>query len=201
MGESQLLMQSDTISDSDIVKAILEGGPGQDRAIDVLYRRYRVPVIKSTESYLKYRTGARDAAVDSVQDAFILMVEKIREGGYKDGSLIHFWIGITKGLLRNKLKRDARMDLTGESGKLDQVDVATPEHLLMTAERNAVVDTLLSKLGDRCKQVLLLWAGGYSMEEIAHETGLSSEGMARKVKFQCKNALMKLIGEQQPEYF
>jgi RNA polymerase sigma factor (sigma-70 family) len=121
------------------------------------------------------------------------MIEKIRDGGYNEGSLLHFWIGITKGLLRNKLKRDARTDLTEDSQQYDKADFESPEYLLLNDERREILDQVLSRLGDRCKKILLMWAGGYSMEEIAATLDLSSEAMARKTKYKCKNQLMELL--------
>jgi RNA polymerase sigma factor (sigma-70 family) len=182
-------------SDQDYVTDIREGGYAMQRASDCLYRAYRTPVIAMVRSFLRVRSGVEADALDLVQDAFLVMLEKIRGDGYKDGSLLHFWTGITKGLLRNKFKRDARMDLTDDPRVLDEEDSVSPEHILLSQEKKAVLDAVLDKLGGRCKDVLLLWAGGYSMEEIAARTGLSSEAMARKTKYRCKNQLMDLLDQ------
>ena len=52
---------------------------------------------------------------------------------------------------------------------------------------------LLGQLGQRCKDVMLLWSRGYSMKEIRDELEFSSEAMARKTKFKCKKKLMGLL--------
>ena len=180
-------------TDEDFVKDIRGGGPASERATDCLYRRHRDVVLAKIKSFLRFRAGIEDDALDMAQDAFLIMIEKIRDGGYNEGSLLHFWIGITKGLLRNKLKRDARTDLTEDSQQYDKADFESPEYLLLSDERREILDQVLSKLGDRCKKVLLMWAGGYSMEEIAAALDLSSEAMARKTKYRCKNQLMELL--------
>lgn len=181
-------------SDQDYVRDIRKGGRAQDRAIDCLYRAHRPDVLNMVRSFLRFRSGIQDDAADMVQDAYLIMVEKIRDGGYNQGSLVHFWTGITKGLLRNKLKRDARTDLTDDHNQFEETDIATPEFLLLDAEEKSRLEQILDRLGPKCKQVLMLWAGGYSMEEIASEMELSSEAMARKTKYRCKNQLMELIG-------
>jgi RNA polymerase sigma factor (sigma-70 family) len=180
-------------SDEDFVSAIRKGGRSGEHAVDSLYRKYRDSTLSKTRSYLRFRSGIEDDAQDVAQDAFLIMVEKIRDGGYNEGSLLHFWIGITRGLLRNKHKRDARTDLTEDSQQYDSADVESPEQVLLHEERREVLDQVLSKLGERCKKVLLMWAGGYSMEEIAETLELSSEAMARKTKYKCKNQLMELM--------
>ena len=121
------------------------------------------------------------------------MIEKIRDGGYNAGSLLHFWIGIARGLLRNKLKRDARTSLIEDDHEYDRVDFETPESQLLDDERKAILEGVLSQLGPRCKKVLMMWAGGYTMEEIAQALDLSSEAMARKTKYKCKNQLIGLM--------
>lgn len=180
-------------SDVDYVDAIKGGGSGLDLATECLYRAYRDRVLMHVQNYVGYRSGQREDIGDLVQDAYLIMIEKIRFGGYKDGSLLHFWIGITKGLLRNKVKRDARMDLVDDTLKLDQKDLDSPEYQLISEERSSMLDQLLSRLGERCKRVLVLWASGYSMREIAEKLGLSSEAMARKTKYKCKGQLLALV--------
>lgn len=180
-------------SDADYVRAIQEGGASLHLATDCLYRAYRSRVLISVQSYVGYKSGQHDDINDLLQDAFLVLIEKIRFGGYKDGSLVHFWIGITKGLLRNKMKRDARMDLVDDNLQLDQADSDSPEYQLISEERKETLDQLLSRLGERCKNVLILWASGYSMREIAEKLNLSSEAMARKTKYKCKSQLLDMV--------
>ena len=180
-------------SDGDFVRGILKGGASLELATECLYRAYRKRVLVSVQSYVGYRSGQHTDVQDLLQDAFLVMIEKIRFGGYKDGSLLHFWIGITKGLLRNKMKRDARTDLVEDTLAFDQDDTDSPESLMISDERRQLLDSLLDRLGDRCKRVLILWANGYSMREIADKLDLSSEAMARKTKYKCKSQLLELV--------
>lgn len=188
------------MSDEDYVKAIRLGGASLDRATDSLYRAYRNEALSKVKTYLHFRGGIEDDAMDMLQDAFLIMIEKIRVGGYNEGSLLHFWIGITRGLLRNKLKRDAKTDLIEDSIHYDQADLESPEYVLLNEEKRLALDRVLSKLGERCKKVLMMWAGGYSMDEIATALDLSSEAMARKTKYKCKNQLMELLDNSASEF-
>ncbi|MDX1478057.1 MAG: sigma-70 family RNA polymerase sigma factor [Saprospiraceae bacterium] len=180
-------------TDPDFVNGILQGGNSRERAVECLYRKYRRRVLVSVQTYVGYKSGQHTEIQDLVQDAFLVMVEKICFGGYNDGALVHFWIGITKGLLRNKMKRDARMDLVEDPIAFDQHDAASPEFLMISDQRRQLLESLLSRLGERCKDVLILWANGYSMREIADKLGLSSEAMARKTKYKCKSQLLEMV--------
>jgi RNA polymerase sigma factor (sigma-70 family) len=180
-------------TDADFADAIRRGGRDCESATECLYRRYHAQALRMSGKMVSYTSGQQDEIADLLHDAFIVMIEKIRNGGYNDGALLHFWIGITKGLLRNKMKRDARMDLVEDNTQLDDEDTESPEEVLLTGEKKEAVDALLSRLGEKCKRVLLLWAGGYSMHEIADKLQLSSDAMARKTKYKCKNQLMKML--------
>lgn len=180
-------------SDKHYVRDIRMGGAALERATDCLYRSYRGSVLNMIRSFIRVRSGIEDDAVDALQDAFLIMIEKIRGDGYNEGSLLHFWAGITRGLLKNKLKRDAKTDLIEDHSVFEETVDISPESLLLDQEKKRLLNALLDKLGGRCKKVLLMWAGGYSMTEIAERTGLNSEAMARKTKYQCKNQLMTLL--------
>lgn len=180
-------------TDDDYVRDIRAGGLVRELATEALYRKYRAETTSKVKAYLHFRSGIQDDAQDMAQDAFIVMVEKIAHGGYNEGSLLHFWIGITKGLLRNKLKRDAKTDLMDDHSQLDQIEAISADDLLISEENKQLLDQILGKLGERCRKVLLMWAGGYSMDEIADALQLSSEAMARKIKYKCKNQLMDMM--------
>lgn len=180
-------------NDGDYVRAIKCGGAELHVASECLYRAYRESVLTHVRNYVGYKSGQHEDVKDLLHDAFLVMVEKIRFGGYKDGVLLHFWIGITKGLLRNKMKRDAKMDLVDDTLQLDQQDMDSPEYQLISQEKHALLDQLLERLGERCKRVLRLWASGYSMREIADKLEFSSEAMARKTKYKCKNRLLDIV--------
>ena len=57
----------------------------------------------------------------------------------------------------------------------------------------------MNHLKSNCKQVLMYWAGGYNMSEIAQLVGYKSEGMARKKKCECYKELIVWL-EAHPEY-
>ena len=183
-------------SDNDYVKAIRQEGASGQYAADCLYRAYQARAQEYLQNYVGKWSGQHEDIRDLVQDAFLIMLKKIRFGGYNEGSLLHFWTGIAKGLLRNKVRRDSRTDLVEDNAVFEQVDLQSPESWMLAKEQHARVHSVLDMLGERCKKVLLLWAGGYSMVEIASEAGLSSEAMARKTKFKCKKKLVELVDQK-----
>jgi predicted DNA-binding protein YlxM (UPF0122 family) len=84
--------------------------------------------------------------------------------------------------------------------QFDSKDTVSPESLLISAERMENLDKMLDAIGLRCKQVLMMWARDYSMKEITAELGFSSEAMARKTKFKCKQKLVAIMKETHVEF-
>lgn len=60
-------------------------------------------------------------------------------------------------------------------------------------EKLEMLEFILSKLGSKCKEVLMYWSHGYSMQEISLLLGYKSEGMVRKKKFLCIAELSSYI--------
>jgi len=180
-------------TDSEYVAALRTGGLSRDRATDSLYRRDSKKAVSTLQRYVGYNSSQHDEVRDLAQDAFVVMVEKICGKGYNDGSLLHFWIGIAKGLLRNKVKRDARMNLTDDPMQFDGKDVESPESIMISQQQREFLDSKLDLIGEKCKRVLMMWARGYSMREITLELDFSSETMTRKTKFKCKQKLVVLF--------
>jgi RNA polymerase sigma factor (sigma-70 family) len=180
-------------TDEEYVNAMRSGGRNRDHATECLYRRDKKLAVSALQRYVGYKSGQHDEVRDLLQDAFIIMVEKICNGGYNDGSLLHFWIGIAKGYLRNKVKRDARMNLVDDPLQFDGKDIESPESLMISQQQREILDGMLDSIGERCKKVLMMWARGYSMREITTELDFSSEAMARKTKFKCKQKLAAIL--------
>lgn len=69
------------------------------------------------------------------------------------------------------------------------------QHLL-TADQRKYLDLLLSKFGERCKQIMQLRHRDYAYREIADAiSSLNSEGAARREYARCQQRIKKLIKE------
>ncbi len=183
------------IGDSQLLNQIRQGGNVAEGAIEILYTRYRNEVLFNVEKMIRYRRGRTEDTRDLVQDAYIILLRKVRSENYEEGSIRNFWIGIAKGLFKNKQKKDYRVTFVGDPMKIDEEDLWTPELEMEQNQRMEFLEKLLSEVGDKCKMILKLAMRGYSMKEIAGKMELASEGMARKTKYQCKKKLVELVKE------
>lgn len=64
---------------------------------------------------------------------------------------------------------------------------------LIREEDKAMLLAALDRLKELCKKVLLLWNDGYSMEEIARQTGLKNANTAKAKKSQCFHELKSMF--------
>jgi DNA-directed RNA polymerase specialized sigma24 family protein len=100
-------------------------------------------------------------------------------------SLKAYWIGVSKKLLLNEVKKNNRIHIVEEPEESYGFDDVDPETLFLITERNEQVNKCLTTFGSRCKDILLLWASRYTMDEIACRLHLSGAPVARKIKHSC----------------
>jgi len=179
--------------DKDYIPEIQAGGAGADRAISCLYLKYRSRTYAYMSNLISKHPEYKGMADDLVQDSFIIMVDKIRVNGYTVNSLAGYWIGISKMLFLNQLKKDKRIIYVNDVEECYGYEDLTPESILFEKEEQYKLENAFAQLGPKCQEVLMLWLNQYSMAEIAQKLNLSSDAMARKVKFECFKKLKEYV--------
>jgi RNA polymerase sigma factor (sigma-70 family) len=179
--------------DEHLVAAIRSGGPAGDKAIMVLYGKYRNKVMKSVRLMLHSHPGGKCEPPDIVHDAFIVMIDKIRSTNHNHSSLTGYWFGIAKFLYSNQQKKMQKVMLVEDDESHYGHEVINPESIFLNNERYTTMDRVLQSAGPRCRDLLVMWFNHYSMQEIAETLHLSSPGMARKIKHMCFKKLRILL--------
>jgi RNA polymerase sigma factor (sigma-70 family) len=188
------------VQDDYFVREIKAGGSRADRAITSLYLKYRKRTYASLCRLISKNREFKGAAEDLLHDSFITLIQKIQYGPPDFYSLQGFWIGIGKNIFLNQLKKDSRILLVQEEDEKYGLEEMTPESMLLSREEEEQMILTFSQLGARCREILLLWIDQYSMVEIARKMNLSTDAMARKIKFTCFKKLKELvrIGNKMP---
>lgn len=73
--------------------------------------------------------------------------------------------------------------------------IVEPPKRLELQERNEMLKNLLDKMMRNCKEVLMFWASGFSMNEIADKMGYKSFKMAKKKKYECMKQLSAYLND------
>lgn len=121
--------------------------------------------------YLYRKVWDADQALDLAQEAF---ARALRDDPDQPRSWV-FTIAanLARDEARSAIRR--RKHLTLLKGEMEARQPAPdPEHALEARERQRDVRRALDALGDRDREVLLLWQAGLSYRDIAAETGLAT---------------------------
>ncbi len=176
-------------ADSRILEQIKNG---DEEALVTLYKTNRKPI----GSFMAMNNGSSDDAEDMLQEALVVLWERVRSGKFEYHAQLNTFIFATvKNMWLRQLARKRRV-----SGSLDEETMPDGEpsvlDLLIEDEQANTIRTALKKLGDPCQALLLMfyWEE-LSMEEIAPRLGFANAQTAKSKKYQCKKALEKLLRE------
>jgi RNA polymerase sigma factor (sigma-70 family) len=185
------------LSNTSLIEDIKSGGMKRQQAISTIYQDSQLK--NQVVGFVKNNSGSADEGIDIFHEGIIALDANIRQDKYRgEGNLKGYLFSTCRFLWLNKLKRNKKMVYTDESAKLDQVTEDTPETLSLAEEQKDIISKLLSKIGEKCQQILELWKLSYSMEEIAEKVGLDNAGIARRQRYNCYQKLLAIV-DQEPE--
>ncbi len=176
---------------------ILDGiRTGDETALVKLYRTNR----KSITVFLLRNNGTADDAEDMLQEALVILWERVRAGRHEYGArLSTFLFATVRNLWLRRLARKRRESPAAHpeddvaDGSLSTLDQMIDE------ERTEAVRSALEALGEPCRTLLLLfyWEE-LSMEDIAGRLGFANADTAKSKKYQCKKTLKDLLTNRSP---
>jgi RNA polymerase sigma factor (sigma-70 family) len=181
-----------------IVSKIRSGKTGRD---EVLVSLYHDKVLRNKIEHVAAKYGGQKMDLDLIFNSTLMQFVKtvINNKDFSIQSTLYSYIsGITRFLMLNELKKSNK---TRTEAIDDQIDIKadhTPESLIIDQSKVDQLHGLLQKLGKNCKEVLMHWANGYSMKEIAKMMDYKSDMMAKKKKYKCFKELLNYL-EEHPE--
>jgi RNA polymerase sigma factor (sigma-70 family) len=171
----------------EIIDAILNGH--NTKVLNHLYQSALPQIMK----YICLNNGDEDEAKDIFQDAVVSLFTTVRLGKFEQGKDVNgFLYFVARNLWINRVKRRNR-----------QMDISTmlmepleDSHLavIITKEKEALIDRVMSKVGDKCKQLLkYVIYDNLSMREVAEKMNFAGETVAKSTHYRCKQRLMELV--------
>jgi len=182
-----------SLQDELFIRGIISGGAAAEQAMQDLYITYRKRVLAYLHSSIRRFPEFKGHPEDLMHDAFIILVHRIEISDGHFRSLFSFWIGITKHLLLNHARKDERVILVQEPEEEYFIPEESSEDKFLESEAADLLQHTFDQLGNRCREILLLWIERYPMHEIARRLKLSGAPMARKIKHDCFKKLKNLI--------
>jgi RNA polymerase sigma factor (sigma-70 family) len=159
----------------------------REQTLEKLYARAYPMVLH----YVKQHQGTADDAKDVLQEAIILLFEKVMHGRLELSAAVTTYImGICKNLWRKELEKRSRK----QAWSVDIEDNLW-EEITTEPETTALsLTNYVEKLGEKCKTILLsFYYFGQRMEQIAGQQGYSSIRSATVQKFKCLERLRKSL--------
>lgn len=161
-----------------------------------LFVRYK----KLVFSYIKTHGGADADAEDMLQEAIIVLWQKVCSGRFELTSKLGTYIlAVAKNKWMAEMRK--REKISGEElpaehgdGKLSTLDEVIEE------EQNATIRQALNAINPVCRELLMLfYFEERSFKEIARILGFANTNVAKSKKYQCKKAFesvfTKLVAE------
>ncbi|GJM34945.1 MAG: hypothetical protein DHS20C18_39460 [Saprospiraceae bacterium] len=179
-------------TDDALVKAIKYGDREADRAITYLLNRD----FGKIKNLVIQRNGSEADAEDVFQEGLTALILNIRRGVYRGESAVSTYLhGICKGIWYKRFLKQVRETDYKKNLTVVEEDHLTPEISLMDEEQKLLLLSLFDQLREKCSEVLLLWANGYAMQEIANKLAYGSAQVVMNKKNKCLNQLQKLMQE------
>jgi RNA polymerase sigma factor (sigma-70 family) len=165
---------------------------GDEKALVKLYEMNERQVF----AFVSRNNGSHEDAEDMLQEAVIVLWERVRTGRYEHtAKLSTFLFATVKNLWYRRLAR-TRREVPSD---LDDATASNDKSILdvmIEDEEAAMISSALTRLGDPCRRLLLLYYWEErSMEQIAEEMSFANADTVKSKKYQCKKALEKLLAE------
>lgn len=153
---------------------------------------------RMVRAFVTNNSGTPDDAEDLLQEAVIILWERMRAGTFEPNAKLSTFIYATvRNLWRARLrgmKREMPSDLAGRD---DASDEPSPADALAGSDMAAAVAAALDRLGEPCRTLLLLYYWEErSMEEIAAQLKFANADTAKSKKYQCKKALERILTDE-----
>jgi RNA polymerase sigma factor (sigma-70 family) len=180
-----------TYKPKELVQAIQEGGDKQDQAIRWIYSKSGwVNIVRKLISKLG---GSSQDAADIIQEGLISFLMDVQKSKLNnpDGAKAYF-IRSCKNIWLNQFNRNIRGQEIIEKELPKQEEGQNEEKIYHAKELWEQLDKILEQLGRRCKEVLKLWAMGYSHVEIAKLVNYENANVSKKTKSICIEKLKAL---------
>lgn len=166
---------------------------GDDRALLSLYNANW----KVTVSYVVRNSGTTDDAKDLLQEALVILWERVRSGRFEQSARLGTFLHATvRNLWLRRLAAGRRLQPTDTLDERAVDSSPSPLEALIGSEESVALSRALDALGDPCRSLLLLfyWEEK-SMDEIAQLLGFANADTAKAKKYQCRKALEQRFRE------
>ena len=157
----------------------------------MLYKK----VLPSITQYVRKNSGNKEQAEDIFHDAIIKLIVKSRNAELAIETDIYAYLfTIAKNLWIVKAKRDQKIQYVNEFTDTSQFVKLNDESTINQDEKTEAMASVLSSIGEKCKELLTLtYYMNFSLKEAAEKLGISNEEVAKTNQYRCKKKMFEII--------
>lgn len=163
-----------------------------DEAIRFLYRtQYKI-----TAAYIRQNSGTPEDAEDIFQEVVMAFIEIVKKDKFRgESSVGTFFYALTRNIWLNELNKRGKSKLREEKfEKGKETTSLDVNHLIADRELKAELMTLVDKLGETCKKILLaFYFENKTMREILNNLSYENEQVVRNKKYKCLKQLEQMM--------
>ena len=183
-------------AEREIIERLLEHGLQKRKAEEDLFNMFSYFVREGTRKY----SLTEEEALDAYSDTILISIDKIRNSLFKGESSLKTYVfqifqNKCVDLIRKKTTNKNSVHQTVSiSDLLTQIpDSAKPVIQQMMERSNwEILKKLLNEIGGNCRQLLMLFADGYSDKAIAIELAYKSADVVKTSRLRCVEKLRQL---------
>jgi RNA polymerase sigma-70 factor (ECF subfamily) len=180
----------------EIIDSIGQNGAERKKGEERLFNRYAYFI---KEAIHKYSLSDEDS-FDLYSDTVISAIEKIASGSFQGRSSLKTWL---YSIFHNKYVDFLRKRSTNKSSihhtlSMSDLIMEISDHTktiiqkLVDKTDHEILKQKLAQLGDSCRQMLMLWADGYSDKEIAGLMEYKTSDVVKTSRLRCLEKLKQL---------
>jgi RNA polymerase sigma-70 factor (ECF subfamily) len=180
----------------EIIDSIGQNGAERKKGEERLFNRYAYFI---KEAVHKFSLSEEDG-FDLYSDTVISAIEKIASGSFQGRSSLKTWL---YSIFHNKYVDFLRKRSTNKSSihhtlSMSDLIMEISDHTktiiqkLVDKTDHEVLKQKLAQLGDSCRQMLMLWADGYSDKEIAGLMEYKTSDVVKTSRLRCLEKLKQL---------
>lgn len=183
-------------ADSDLIVGLKADGMQRRQSEDRLYRKYLYLI---SDGVRKHRLDEEDCA-SAYSDTILTVIENIHAKRFEGRSELKTYIYqiFTNKCIDLIRKKSTQRDRVHDAVSLDDSLLQLPDSARSIVQQliaQSDVDRLRSliiKLGDKCREMILAWGEGYSDEEIAQQMNYNTASVAKTSRLRCLERLREL---------
>lgn len=159
------------------------------RTVDIFYKENYALIYKMTSSHKL----TQEQVIDAYSDSIVAFVNNIRENRFRgESKCTTYFMGIFNFKCIDIIRRETTNKLNESIISLD--DMKNEPTQILTDEQNFPdLNSYFNELSEVCKEVLMDWSDGYSMDEIAERNGLKNAHTARSKRYNCFQQLIEVL--------